>query len=440
VRVLIIDADRVGLDFALRCIDADHEVKLFRPPALNAKDGKGFPGLTIVNDYRDHMKWARDGLIITTANCKYLDDLDRYREYGYNLFAPTKDSAKLEIDRGLGMEVMKQHGMNIPDYKQFKNLKDCLEFAWKAKQCYVFKTLGSEENKALSFVPSDPGQLVAWIQGHIDKGLVLKGPCMLQEKVEDMVGEVGIAGFMGSEGFLEDKWEISFEHKKFMSGEYGPNTGEQGTVIQLVKKSPLAEILKGFETHLRALGHMGDIAINGAVDKRGRYWPFEFTCRAGWPDQYIRFSLHYGDPAQWMVDAMNGKDSLKVSYDVAIGVVVAQKPYPFKDGLPEEVEGNPIYIDGDWDNVHFAHVMLGDGPVWDGKKTEIDDLPLTTGTYTLVCTGRGETVSEARKAVYGQVKKIRLYDMLVRDDIGEKLEAQLPVLHKLDIAKEMRFA
>jgi phosphoribosylamine--glycine ligase len=440
MRIFILDGDRCGLDFALRCIAAGHDVRLFRPPGLKVRDGEGFKGLSITSDLKESIKWAgKDGLIVTTANCKYLDELDRWREFGYPIFAPTKASAKLEIDRGLGMEVMKQHGMNIPVYHEFKSLKDALAFARKADQAYVFKTLGSEEDKSLTFVPKDPGQLVGWIEDKIKKGMRLKGPCMLQEKV-DMVAEVGIAGFMGRDGFLEDKWELSFEHKKLMSGDYGPATGEQGTVIQLVKESKLADILRGFQAHLRALGHMGDIAINGAVDTKGEYWPFEFTARAGWPDQYIRFSLHKGDPAQWMRDALVGHDTLKVSYDCAIGVVVAQKPYPYEDGLPEIVEGKPIYgVDEVAEHIHFAQVMMGKGPAWDGKKIADQPLPLTSGSYVLIATGHGKTVSKAQEAVYGVVDKISLQDMLVRDDIGKKLKDQLPKLHKLDIATEIEY-
>lgn len=440
MRIFLCDADRCGLDFALRCIAAGHDVRLFRPPGMKIKDGNGFPRLKISSDLKESIKWAgKDGLILTTANNKYLDELDRWREFGYPIFSPTKASAKLEINRSLGMEVMKTHGMNIPTYHEFKSLKEALAFAMKADQPYVFKTLGDEEDKSLTFVPKDPAQLVGWLQKKIASGMRLKGPCMMQEKI-DMIGEVGIAGFMGSHGFLEDKWEISFEHKKLCSGEFGPSTGESGTVIQLVKESKLADSLKSFETHLRALGHTGDVAINGGVDTKGEYWPFEFTMRAGWPDFYIRTSLHKGDPAQWMRDALMGEDTLKVSYDCAIGVVVAQKPYPFEDGLPEVVEGNPIYgVDDVAEHIHFAQVMMGRGPVWDGKTVKEEPIPLTTGSYVLVATGHGKTVCEAKDAVYDTIKSISLSDMICRDDIGEKLQDQLPKLHKLGIATEIEY-
>lgn len=439
MRIFIVDDDRCGLDFALRSIAAGHDVRLFRPPGLLIKDGEGFPGLKITSDLKESLKWAKDGLIRTTANSRYLDELDRWKEFGYPVFSPTKASARLEIDRAHGMEVMKQHGMNIPVHHEFASLKEARAFAWSADQPYVFKTLGSEEDKSLTFVPKDPAQLVGWLDKKIAAGMKLKGPCMLQEKI-DMIAEVGIAGFMGSHGFLEDKWEISFEYKKLMNDDYGPATGEQGTVIQLVKESKLADILKSFEAHLRALGHTGDVAINGGVDTKGEYWPFEFTVRSGWPDEFIRFSLHDGDPAQWMKDALDGKDTLKASYDCAVGVVVAQKPYPYSDGTPDQVVGNPIYgVDEVAEHIHFAQVMMGSGPCWNGKKTVIERLPMTTGAYVLVCTGNGKTVCKAHEAAYKVIDSISLADMLVRTDVGDKLKDQLPKLHKVGIATEIEY-
>lgn len=440
MRLFVLDSDRCGLDIALRAIAAGHEVRLFRPPGKDVRDGDGFPKLQITRDLRDSLKWAKEGLIITTANCKYIDELDRWRAHGYPIFGPTKASARLEIDRATGMEVMRQHGMNIPIYHEFKSLQDALEFAKKADKPFVHKPMGDEEDKALTFVPKDPGQLVEWLQDKIKKGGKIKGSVMLQEKIDGMIGEVGIAGFMGSDGFLEGKWEISFEHKKLCSGDYGPSTGEQGTVIQLVEDGNLADILKGFETHLRAIGHTGDVAINGAIDKKGEYWPFEWTARCGWPDDLIRRSLHKTDECTWMKAALAGHDELKVSRDCAIGVVCAQRPYPFGDGTPEEVEGKPIYgVDDVADQVHFMQVMMSKGTVWNGKKSVIDSLPRTTGPYVCVVTGHGKTVKDAHKDAMSAVDEICFSDMIVRDDIGMGLREKLPKYHTLGYCEKIEF-
>lgn len=440
MNLFILDGDRCGLDQALRAAAAGHNVRLFRASGLEVKDGNGFPSITITSDLKGSIKWAKDGLIVTTANCKYLDELDRWRKHGYPVFGPTKASAQLEINRALGQEVMKQHGMTIPPYYEFKSLKEALYFAKTTEKCFVHKPMGDEEDKSLTFVPKDPGQLVEWLENKIKSGGKVKGSVMLQEKIDGMICEVGIAGFMGSHGFLEDKWEISFEHKKLCSGNYGPSTGEQGTVIQLVKESKLANILKSFENHLRALGHTGDVAINGAINEKSEYLPFEWTARCGWPDDSIRRSLHKTDECTWMKAALEGRDELKVSYDCAIGVVVAQKPYPFGDGTPKEVEGKPIYgVDKVSENIHFMQVMMGKGYVWNGKKTVLENIPKTTGPYILIATGCGKTICEAHEDVMGIVDSISIADAIIRNDIGMGLKKSLDKLHKLGYCEEIEF-
>jgi len=51
--------------------------------------------------------------------------------------------------------------------------------------------------------------------------------------------------------------------------------------------------------------------------------------RPGWPLFQIQQALHKGDPAEWMLDLLDGKDTLKVSKDIACGVVVSIPDYPY---------------------------------------------------------------------------------------------------------------
>ena len=106
MNILLIDQDRCGLDFALRCAQAGHSVRWYRKTVRPVKDGVGFPRIQIVNGWREHMKWAKEGLILTTANCSLLKELDAFREFGFPIFAPSFKSAQMEIDRGAGMKLL----------------------------------------------------------------------------------------------------------------------------------------------------------------------------------------------------------------------------------------------------------------------------------------------------------------------------------------------
>ena len=441
MRVLIIDPEGLGLDFALRCAAADHEVRWCMCNKGSGKTGQGFRGIAMVDDWRTSMGWARDGLIITTGNAKFIRDLDRFRDLGFKIFAPTERSAALEINRSLGMAEMVKAGIEVPPYHEFKTLKEAEAFARKSDTAYAFKTLGSEEDKALSYVASDPADMVGWLQRQQKLGMKLKGPCMLQEKI-DMLAEVGVSGWFGPEGFLPEKWQVCFEHKKLMAGENGPNTGEQGTICQYVEMDRMAsDMLKPMENYLLKAGHRGDFAIGCGIDKSGKAWPFEFTARLGWPAFYIQIASHRGDPAQWMRDLLDGEDTLRVSRDVGIGVVCAQPCYPYNDSDPKMVEGVPISgCDAVWPDLHPAEMMVGRGPIMKDGKVVDGQVYETAGEYVLIMTARGDSVEKARNRVYRSIDQISFPNMMFRNDIGLKLEGQLPKLHDFGYAEEMDFS
>lgn len=440
-RVLIIDTDHVGLDFALRASACGHEVKLFR---FSKKPTKYATGLgkffTLVDDWRPHMVWARDGLVLLTANNRYVGELDRFRDLGWkNIFAPTAASARLEIVRSAGMEAMQSIGLEIPHYETFDGLGAAEAFARKSDRAYVFKPMGDEDDKSLTYVSKDPADLVGWLQRQMALGKKLTGKAMLQEKV-DRLAEIGVSGWMGPEGFLPDKYQICFEHKPLMDGDIGPATGEQGTVTQYCEDDKLArDMLLPLEPILRTLGHRGDFAVGAMVDTKGNAHFLEFTARCGYPCWWIQAASHRGDPVVWMKDLLDGKDSLKVSYDVAIGVVMAQPDYPYDNYSPEEVNGVPIRgAEAVMPDLHLVEAMLGKGPVMENGKVVERPTYQTAGTYVAVATGLGKTVERARKKVYATVDAVHFPNRMYRTDIGEKVIDKIDALHKHGFALDMQ--
>jgi phosphoribosylamine---glycine ligase len=422
VRVLVIDTELMNLDFALRCAASGDEVRLYRYQSKGKVDryGEGFSEIRLVSEWRDHMGWAKDGLIYVTGNFVHLYELDRYRHHGFRIFGPTAASARLEIDRSAGQELLKAAGIEVPNYETFPSLQAAREFAAKADRPMVHKPLGDEADKSLTYVPHDAADLVGWLDHQIRAGKKPKGEVMLQEKV-DLLCEMGISGWFGPEGFLRDKWQICFEHKNLMPGEIGPATGEMGTLCQYVVDDPMAEMLTALESALQALGHRGDFAIGCGIDQKGRAWPFEFTVRTGYPAWYIQIASHRGSPSQWMRDLLDGKDSLKVSYDAAIGVVMGQPWLGVGPVRPptDYLEGHEIKgVEAIGDAAHLVSVMWRNGEYQ------------TTGEYVAVVTGLGKSIEKARTKTYASVEKLKFPNSIYRTDIGCKI-ADPAVLDKL---------
>jgi phosphoribosylamine--glycine ligase len=89
------------------------------------------------------------------------------------------------------------------------------------------------------------------------------------------------------------------------------------------------------------------------------------------------------------------------------------------------------------EHIHLSEAMLGTAPTMVGDK--VVDLPdlVTCGDYTMVVTGTGETITQARASAYKSVKKVKIpNNPFYRLDIGAgRMIKQLPELHKLGFAK-----
>lgn len=423
-----------GLAFCLRCLKAGHQVRYWLRPGNNQKVGEGFEGLEHISNWVSSLKWA--DVVFCTGNDQFIPKLDYARTQGVKVFAPSAKSTALEVKREKGMEFLEKHGIEVPEFEQFASLKEAESYQRKHEERFVFKTLGSEEDKSLSYVGKDPADMVARLQRWQRLGMNPKGPVMLQEFIEGV--EFGVSRWVGSDGFI-GLYNEHFEHKKLLSGDSGPNCGEAGTVQKYAEDSPLGEmILAPLEDALIELGHLGDIAVNCIVDDTGKPWPLEFTARTGWPAFNIMLATHQGDPCEWMRDACEGKDTLKVTTAIACGIVLAQPDYPYSKITKAETLDVPIYGVTDKNRRFIApqSVKLAKLPqMVDGKVKDVQ-MWATCGDYIAVVTGVGKSVRAACGRAYKVIDELSVPNLMFRDDIGERLETDLPKLQAHDFATE----
>jgi phosphoribosylamine--glycine ligase len=178
------------------------------------------------------------------------------------------------------------------------------------------------------------------------------------------------------------------------------------------------------------------------IDKKGKVWPMEFTMRLGWPDFNIRQEVIQGDCVQWMKDLIDGKDTLKVSKHIAVGVVMAHGDFPHEHDQPDQWADFPIYgiSDENFSHLHFQQVKKGKGFLWAGDKLARPSMTLTAGTYVMVVSGSGRTVAAAQKAAYDVAWGLKWpSNIVMRTDIGKRLEEQLPELQKHGFAEGMTY-
>lgn len=448
MKLLVMDnsGEGCGLDLALRAQDADHEVRYWLPPF---KTGKPRPyGDRMVDkpvDWKPAIEWA--DLTVLTGNDDFMGELSEYFGKGYPIFGCNAKGAKLEVDREHGQEVLKKAGIQTLPYQIVSSAREAVELITRTQMAYAIKPWGGESDKSLTYVACSPDDAIFTILRWEKEGK-LKGQLMFQEKVEGV--EIGISGMFGPGGWC--RWlEESFEHKKFMNDDLGENTGEQGTVIRHVLRSRLFdEVLDPLTDHLHSINYVGDCNVNCMVDSAGSIWPFEFTCRLGWPDFCIRQAVIEDDPVEWMVDLVNGVDSFKCSPEIVVGVCITHGDFPRggpadfrpKDPLGTWV-GYPIYgvTNANYPNIHWQQAMDGKVPMLIGDQVENTLMHLTAGNYPCVVTGCGKTVEAARKAAYDIAWELKIpSNTMFRTDIGRRLMRDLPKLHEHGFALGMRYS
>lgn len=417
MRILVIDLDKDCLNFALRCQDEGHQVRVWFPEKSTVGDG----WINKIPSWQAQMNWAE--LVVLTGNSKLGNLLEPYFKKGYPILGSNKAGAELELDRAKGQECFENAGINTLPYETFTDYNKAIQYIKKNPIPYVMKPWGGTADKALSYVPPKGYELEAMVF-HLERCNKdgLKGEFMLQECVRGT--EMGVSGWFGPGGFsvwIEEDWE----EKKFMNGGLGCNTGEQGTIVRHVKESMLFnEVLKPLEPQLHQIGYVGNINVNCGIDKSGNPWPYELTMRLGWPDFNIILPL-MKEPCEWMADLIYGSDTLQMSEKIGVGVVLTHGEYPHCDMLDPATVGFPIY--GWKDDKNYQPCLMRKGPE-------------TSGSYIAVITGQGDTVEEAADAAYKRIDKIKIpSNVMYRTDVGERLEEELPILQKHGYAEGMKY-
>jgi len=441
MRVLIVDPPGHGLDLAIRAGQAGHEIKL----AIRSDERTKHIGHGLVDVVRDHKEWLRwANLVVCTDNSLYLLDLDRHRDEGGFVIAPSQEAAKWELDRKLGQDVFCKAGIDTATSKEFHSYADAIAFVRKTMGRFVSKPCDdANADKALSYCSRGPDDMIYMLE-RWERSDKLKGSFILQEFIPGI--EMSAAGWFGPHGWHEG-FEEAFEFKKLMNGECGPATGEQGTVMRYTKRSKLADkVLTPLTESLAKIGYVGDVAVNCIIDEKGKPWPLEFTMRLGWPAFQLQTALLKGDPIQWLHNLATGTPDSPFFLDrVAIGVVLSVPDYPYSRITRREVTGIPIFdvTPQLMEHIHPCEMMLTS--CHNEVNGELVKMPTlaTAGDYVLVMTALDDTVQGARRKVYRRLEKVKKSmpgSPMFRTDIGMRLSTQLTELQRMGYAKGLNFS
>ncbi len=430
LRFLVIDPHGDSLDVSWRAKIAGNDVRHFiRDTPRTCHIGHGM--VDVIRDFKPHLDWA--DLIFMADNVLYMRDIDSFRAFKPNalIVGPTAETASWELDRAKGFQICKKHGIATPPYKEFADYDSAIAYV-KKRDCRLVSKPFGDADKALTYCAGGPDPVadMIFMLKKWKKQQKLKGAFILQDFIEGI--EMAADGWFGPHGF-DLGWSESFEFKKLMSGNYGVNTGEMGTVLRFTRRSKLArQVLEPLGEELSRQRYCGYLSCNTIIDSSGQPWFLEFTARPGWPTWNIEGAVHAeDDPAARLYQLASGTDSRSVMIEkVAIGVVVALPSFPHSHSLAKDIDGIPIHGIDQRMMRHFHPCQV---------RCEHGQLQ-TAGDYCFVVTASGNSVSAARTTAYSRIKTLHIPGgVSVRDDIGERLSKQLPILNSYGYATGMLY-
>lgn len=437
LRFLIVDPLGNALDPAMRAQREGHEVKIFIPDKPKTeKIGQGL--VTVVREFQSWLRWA--DVVLVADNRKYMRDIDNHRTTlgNNNVVGPSTETSQWENDRITGQQILRRAGIATIPSKEFSDYAAAISYVKKHDRRFVSKP-NDEDNKALSYCAKTPEDMLYMLERWQKLGKKMN--FILQDFVEG--SEMAVGGWFGPLGWNEG-WHENWEFKKLMNNELGVATGEQGTVLRIVKKSKLADkMLLPLTQELHKQNYVGYIDVNCIIDAKGQAWPLEFTTRVGWPTYNIQLGLLQGDSVEWLKNLLTGMDTSIWTYDsVAIGVVLSVPDYPYSHVTRREVWGIPIYgiKQGLWKNLHPCEMMLAECPRRVNGTTIRAPTPATAGDYVLVMTGVAATVKDAAHAAYRRLESLTVPNSpMWRTDIGRRLARQLPKIQQHGYATGMLY-
>ena len=448
MRILAIDRRNNSLDWLMRCQDAGHEVLWFQMPYPNGDHNYAGDGLVPkVEQFSDLQKkwmdWA--DLIFCSDNDVYPEFLAPFFEKGYPIFGTNMEAARLENEREVGQKCFERGGLETIPSKLFFDYEIAAVYVEKRGVACVSKP-NWFSSSALTYVAPTAAAMVWMLRENWKKKpdmrkAAAKFGFVIQDKVDGC--EMAVGGWFGPGGWSQ-WYSENWEYKKFMDGDRGVGTGEQGTLKRYVKRSKLAsKVLLPLTETLERVGYVGYFDVNCIIQKNGDARPLEITARCGWPHFHNHIALLEGDPAQWMKDLLDGRDTLQVrGNELSVSVVYTIPDYPFSRLTQKGTCHIPIWGATDRKHVHLSEAYLkNEVQTQVGNKVFMLPGLASAGDYILVCTGTGSTITAARFSAYAAARKVSMpNDPQFRGDIGKgRLVGQLPVIQLLGYATGVEY-
>ena len=386
------NSDSGGL--ALRFLKEGHKVFMFTelPFYRNALRNMG---IIQVNSMAEGVKDKPDFVMFDREGNG--DLADRLKKAGLAVCCASAMADKMELDRKFGLDLMEKNGIKIPKTENFNRMEDAVAYIKKNPNCYAIKVDGNV-GASSSYVSCDDKDMLDYLAYQEEVGKIKKGSkFVLQEVVKGV--EISTEVWF-SHGRPVQPFNGTFETKKFMPGDLGPNTGCETSAVfsyrtstpKMVQKT-IAKIFPFMEKEKWT----GPLDINCIVSEKDHEpYGLEWTVRLGYSAIYGLAALIEDGIGEFFHGIATGKiDRIKVKHSWATSLRLSIPPYPYENPEDDKME-EALY-----ENVKGLRVKAPDDKNWwplDVEKDGKDRIITSGGSGTVgECTGTGETIYQAWK-------------------------------------------
>lgn len=323
MRILLLTHSLCGIDLAiiLKLQGHDIDIVVFNPQVLGVGDGFG---LNIDIDYQRAIDRALDGYYDLVINDDvYMGNASNLlRKHGVPVFGGSLDTDVWENSRLIGMEVMKNSGIDISECFSFDSYSDVYDFLKWNDGLWVLKGSGTEGlMKSKTIVPVCADELL-WYVNELMKETD-EAKVILQKKLDGV--EVAWSFWWNGVDVVGDAW-MNFEHKRMFTGNMGPFCGEAGTMVIAISPDFIRKKFSGLFSWLQVSGYRGIMDINTIVMDDGTIYGLEFTPRMGYPImQCITRQLLYGgigDIGEYLRKIAISEDVQRITDNARYGCVI----------------------------------------------------------------------------------------------------------------------
>jgi len=330
--------------------------------------------------------------------------VDYLESKGIVVFGPNQVAAQLESSKSFAKRIMDQYNIPTAKYTTVSSYQEAIDFLIKHPAPIVIKADGLMAGKGVTVALTDLEAILAienLYPDHTETHVTV-----IEEFLDGE--EFSLMAFVYHDRVIP--LPIARDHKRAFDHDLGPNTGGMGAyspVPQISDECVSEAMEKVMIPMAKAMVELGmpfiGILYGGLIATKDGVKTIEFNVRFGDPETEVILPRLI-TPIDQIIFALINQESIEIEIDpkFALTVVLASRGYP-----TESIESSPIKNLNEVDATIY-HM---------GTRLENNQF-INIGGRVLSITGLGESLDEARKTIYREIKKIDAPHCFYRTDIG----------------------